>query len=121
MRSSRTLIASLMLVVFASRALITPGFMPSSDRPFSLEICPEGFPAAMLVHGGHLHHHSGSPSQSEHCVFGTAGSPGPLSYLQIPSDISPVAQPPAVAFVSILGAVRLVRLPQPRAPPGQLS
>jgi hypothetical protein len=28
--------ASIMLVAFASRALVPPGFMPASDRPFSI-------------------------------------------------------------------------------------
>jgi hypothetical protein len=125
--------ASIMLVALALRALIPPGFMPASDRPFSIEICWEGLPADMLAHGepsqadhrGPLqaahHHHSGSPSQSEHCVFGTASSAGPILHLPLLSDIS-FAQPlRAVAFVSMAGALRLVHLPQPRAPPSQLS
>jgi hypothetical protein len=127
-----------MLVAFALRALIPPGFMPASDRPFSIEICWEGFPAVMLAHGapadahslgthamgmdsmGVRHHHSGSPSNSDHCLFGAACSAGPLPHLTLPSDIS--SQPlRAIAFVSIAGAVLLVHLPQPRAPPGRLS
>jgi hypothetical protein len=151
-----------MLVAFASRALIPLGFMPASDRPFSIEICWEDFPAAMLAHGepshadslgidsvsmgsmppesmpaahpkpgadlashrGPLqgtHHHPGTPPHSEHCVFGTACSAGPILHLPLPSDISPVQRLRAVAFVSIAGAFRLVHLPQPRAPPGRLS
>jgi hypothetical protein len=122
--------ASIMLVAFASRALIPPGFMPASDRWFSIEICWEGLPAEMLgmdsmpahpQQGVHLHHHSGSPSHSEHCVFGTACSGGPIPHLPLPSDISPTQQLRAVAFVSFAGAVRVVHLPQPRAPPGRLS
>jgi len=137
--------ASIMLAGFASRAIIPPGYMPATDRPFSFEICWEGFPAAMLAHGGpadagssamdgmdmgsmshggHLHtqhHHSGSPSHSEHCVFGTACSAGPISQLPLLSDISSARQLHAFAFVSIARAVRLVHLPQPRAPPGRLS
>jgi hypothetical protein len=132
------------------RALIPPGFMPAGDRPFSIEICWEGLPAAMLAQGepshadsmgtgsvhrepvgdstshrgplqaGH-HHHSGSPSHSEHCVFGTACSAGPIVHLPLLSDISSAQQLRAVAFISIAGALRFVHLPQPRAPPGQLS
>jgi hypothetical protein len=143
-RSRQTLMASIMLVAFASRALIPPGFMPASDRPFSIEICWEGFPAAMLAHGEALHahtmgmdpmaadsihdsmqgahnHHSGSPSQSEHCVFGTAGSAGPIPHLPQPGGISSTQQLRAIALVSIAGAVRLVHLPQSRAPPSRLS
>jgi hypothetical protein len=127
----RTLIASIMLVGFAARALIPTGFMPASDRPFSIEICWEGFPADMLAHGerqqdstsrrdalrGAHHRHSGSPSDSEHCVFGSACSTGPIPHLPLPSDTSSGQQLRAIAFVSIADAVRLVHLPQPRAPP----
>jgi len=162
-RSRQTLMTSIMLAAFASHALIPSGFMPASDRPFSIEICWEGFPADMLAHGepphadpmgmdsmpahampadsvhdsmqrgpagdsashrGLLqgaHHRSGSPSHSEHCVFGTACSAGPIPHLPLPIDISPAQRLRAVAFLSIAGAVRLVHLPQPRAPPGQLS
>ncbi len=120
-RRRLTLLASIMLVAFATRALIPAGFMPTSERPFSIEICWEGFPADMLTHGEPHHHHSGSPSHSEHCVFGTACSAGPTPYLPLPSDSSSAKQLRAVAVVSIAGAVRLVHLPQPRAPPGRLS
>ena len=145
--------ASIMLVAFASRALIPPGFMPASDRPFSFEICWEGLPDGMLPQGGPAHadsmdmdsmdmdstsldsmaashrgplqgahhHHSGIPSHSEHCVFGTACSAGPIPHLPLLSDISYAQQLPALAFVSIARAIRLVYLPQPRAPPSPLS
>ncbi|MGO9850678.1 MAG: hypothetical protein ACLPTM_03580 [Steroidobacteraceae bacterium] len=144
--------ASIMLVAFALRAVIPPGFMPAGDRPFSIEICSEGFPAKMLAHGepahagsmdmgsmgmgmgmdmdstshrgplpGAHHHHSGNPSHSEHCVFGTASSAGPISHLPLLSDISCIRQLRAVALVSIAGSVHLVHLPEPRAPPGRLS
>jgi hypothetical protein len=132
---------SIMLVALASRALIPPGFMPANDRPFSIEICWEGFPADMLAHGEPPHadsmgtdstshhgplqgahqHQSGSPSHSEHCVFGTACGAGPIPHLSVPSDISSAEQLRAVAFVSTAGALHLVHLPQPRAPPGRLS
>jgi hypothetical protein len=163
-RRRRTLMASIMLVAFASRALIPPGFMPASDRPFSMEICWEGFPADLLPHGepphadsmgmdsmpvhsmaaDHIpdsmhrepvadstfhrgppqephHNHSRIPSHSEHCTFGTACGAGPIPHLLLASDISSAEQLRAVAVVSIAGAVRLVHLPQPRAPPGRLS
>jgi hypothetical protein len=138
-RNRRWLMASIMLVAFASRVLIPPGFMPASDRPFSMEICWEGLPADLLAHvePSHAdsansmaadsnpqqgpHHHHGSPSQSEHCVFGTACSAGPISHLPLPSDFSSPQQLRADAFASIAVAVRVVHLPQPRAPPRRLS
>lgn len=135
--------ASIMLAAFAVRALIPLGFMPASGRPFSLEICWEGLPGDMLAdgeraHAGSMgmdsmgmdsmpaaaHHHSGTPSHSEHCVFGTACGAGPIPHLPLPIEISSVRQLRGVPFVSIAGAVRLVHLPQSRAPPalpGQLS
>jgi hypothetical protein len=129
-RAQRVWLLGLVLPALLLRALIPPGFMPASDRPFSIEICWEGFPAGILAHGGPSradsmatgsslqahHHHPGIPSHSEHCVFGTACGAGPIPYLPPPSDISP-AQLLAVAFGSIAVAVRLVHLPQPRAPP----
>jgi hypothetical protein len=142
--------ASMLLVAFASRALIPAGFMPASDRPFSIEICWEGFPADMLAHGepahagsmgmdsmhgepvgdstshrdslpGAHHHHSGSPPHSEHCVFGTACSTGPIPHLPLLGDNLSAQQLGAVEYVSIAGAVRLVHLPQSRAPPGRMT
>jgi len=140
-----------MLVAFALRALIPPGFMPANARPFSLEICWEGLPAHMLGHGepaqadgmdsmgmgsmamdepaedstSHRDPAQGArthhPAHGDHCVFGTACSAGPVSHFPLLSQISSAQQLRAVAFDSIEGAVRFVHLPQPRAPPGRLS
>jgi hypothetical protein len=142
-RSRRKLLAGAMLVAFAARALIPSGFMPAPGRPFAIEICPEGFPAEMLEHGAAhhadsvgmdsmdmestspgsmpAHHHSGSPSHSEHCVFGTASNAGPVTYLHPPTGISSAPQLRAIALDSIPVAVHLVYLPQPRAPPRRLT
>jgi hypothetical protein len=143
-RNRRALAASILLVAFAVRALIPPGFMPATDRPFALEICWEGLPSGVLQHGQSMDMdsidmgsmgmasmdagsmdagstHAGHSSHTEHCVFGTACSAGPISHPPLLSDLSFTRQLRAVAFVSVAGAVRLVHLPQPRAPPGQLS
>ena len=148
-RSRQMFVAGIMLVAFALRALVPPGFMPANDRPFSFEICWEDLPAAMLAQGGaphadstgvhsvgmesmlarstaagstHSHpHHSGRPSHSEHCVFGTACSAGPIPHPPLPIEISSAQRLRAVPFLSVAGAVRLVHLPQSRAPPGRLS
>jgi hypothetical protein len=110
--------ASIMLVAFASRMFIPPGFMPASDRPFLMEVCWEGLP--MQAMGPH-HHHHGTPSQSDHCIFGTACGAGPIPHLPLLSDFSSTLKLYAIAFSSIAVAVRVVHLPPPRAPPGQLS
>jgi hypothetical protein len=145
-RSRQALAISVMLVTFALRALIPAGYMPASDRLFSLQICWEGYPAGLLAHAesaradsmamdsgmegmpadsmpaqGAHHHHPGIPSGNEHCVFGTACSAGPIFHLPVLGAISPSRQLFARASVSIAGAVNLVHLPQPRAPPGRLS
>jgi hypothetical protein len=127
------------------RGLVPAGFMPASGRPFSIEICWEGLPGELLAqvershadsvgmgsmpmdpmpadstshHGAQQgpHHHSGS----DHCVFGSC-SAGPIPHLPLPSDFSSAQQLRAVAFASIAVAVRVVHLPQPRAPPVRLS
>jgi len=135
------LLAGILLVAFALRALIPQGFMPASGRPFSLELCWEGLPTALLAHDdpadtatlgmdsmpmgpmhGHspgAHHHPGS--SSDHCVFGAACSPGPITEVLQPSDFAVPPPLRAVAFVSFASAIRLVYLPQSRAPPAQLS
>lgn len=110
------LIAGILLFAFTVRALVPLGFMPASDRPLSIEICPEGFPAQLLVHAGH-HHHSGNHWHSEHCVFGSGSSSGPVAYLPSHVYISLVRYVPAALFVSAAIAVQLVHLPQVRGPP----
>jgi hypothetical protein len=64
------------------------------------------------------HHHGGHSSSSDHCVFGVAWSPGPITHLPQPSDY--LFSPPlrAAAITSVASAIRLVHLPQSRAPPG---
>lgn len=143
------LMASILLVAFAARALIPPGFMPATDRPFSIEICWDDFPARMLARGqstdvdsmqGHsmpqdsmgmegksspadsaAQHHSGHFSHTEHCVFGTACGAGPVPHMPVPSGISLIAQAArTVPVVSDFNSVRLVHLPQARAPPASL-
>ncbi len=44
----RQWLISFVLVALGVRALIPVGFMPSSERPFTLEICPDGFPSQLL-------------------------------------------------------------------------
>lgn len=63
-RASRSF-ASFLLLAFVARSLIPAGFMPAAERPFTLEICPDGMlarvglvPAAGLP--AHVHHHEQS-------------------------------------------------------------
>jgi hypothetical protein len=66
------------------------------------------------------HHSKGTP-QGEHCVFGTACCAGPTPHLPRAGDFASTITRHAVAFASMAVDVRVVHLPQSRAPPGQLS
>jgi hypothetical protein len=114
--SMRTLIANLVMLAFCVHALIPQGFMPASDGPLSVQICPEGFPQQLLPHA---HHHSGSGSHwhTEHCVFASACAAGPIPHLPSLSYISLVQYTPVAACISTAVAVQVVYLPQPRGPP----
>jgi hypothetical protein len=71
-------VISVLLVALGVRALVPVGFMPSSERPFTLEICPDGFPS-QLLHGSaspapqgldapmaaHHHHHDGAAASGD--------------------------------------------------------
>jgi len=110
----RRLIAGIILLAFAARALVPQGYMPSHARPFSIEICPEGFPVQLLGHAPH--HHSGGPAHSEHCVFGSACPPGPLSEQPTLSAFT-VLESASVAHRVAAIVVRRVILPHARGPP----
>jgi hypothetical protein len=115
----RELVAALILAAFGLHALIPAGFMPGGGL-LSIRICPDGFPAQLLTPGAH-HRHGGSPTNNDHCAFGSAGAGGPLTSLSLLADASVAWHAPAVEVLSVTVAVRLVHLPQPRAPPGRLS
>jgi hypothetical protein len=44
----RLWVISTLLIALVVRALIPAGFMPATDRPFSFQVCPDGFPAELL-------------------------------------------------------------------------
>jgi hypothetical protein len=66
--NNRFWVISALLVALVVRALIPAGFMPATDRPFSFQICPDGFPAALLKTGtaGLLHLDDASPTHAHH-------------------------------------------------------
>src|SRR5688572_28839008 len=109
-------IISALLVALCVRALVPVGFMPSTDRPFSFQICPDGFPAELLQradasHAGHHGHHadgadsgaaSGEGSQqhgaarAEHCVFAAVASAGPTPEGPLLGTIPQAQAPPLI-------------------------
>ncbi|HTT00617.1 MAG TPA: hypothetical protein VMG11_00900 [Steroidobacteraceae bacterium] len=112
-KARRAGLAGAVLLALALRALVPPGFMPSSEQPFSIEICPDGFPAQLLAHH---HHHGVSDSLGTHCVFavcahGLLTQGWPLSQIALIRLI--VSAPPIVT----VRVIRLVHLPYPRGPP----
>lgn len=116
-RCSRPLML-LVLPALLLRALIPAGFMPAHDAPLALEICPDGFPAGLLLHAAH-HHDQGTRggARGDHCLFGTACGSAPL--LQAPQCVSSSAALKAAMphFSAPALPVRLVHLPQARGPP----
>jgi hypothetical protein len=60
-----------LLIAFAFQALIPRGYMPSADRPFTLQLCPDGLPARLLEpaadsHAAHHAHQADHPHDSLH-------------------------------------------------------
>lgn len=138
-------IISLLLVALAVRALVPAGFMPASDRPFSFQICPEGFPAELLNraepahaahhdHAGHEHHHGGDSAapgadsstgtthehgsvRAEHCVFAAVASSGPIPDGILLRATREAQTGPIVASTSPPSSTQRFRLPPSRAPP----
>lgn len=145
--TTRTLIAALALVALALRALIPSGFMPAPGRLFSLELCPDGLPAAMQLSGvdqhpiapGMLYHHGGSghaqpgaptaPDQTgtplhgrhsgeiEHCVFGGASTAALLAQVPVLGLLQTAGIPAAAAFAPQRTSSPPVHGPFPRGPP----
>jgi len=109
------LITSLALIALSCRALIPVGFMPASERPFSLIICHEGFPSALLEHGTPLH--PGGTTHFEHCLFSgvTAAALAPTAVGV--AMVLPVSTPLIFTKTAPPAGVRLVYVPPPRAPP----
>jgi hypothetical protein len=134
-QTSRAVLASLLLTAFVLRALIPAGYMPSRDIPFTLEICPVGFPAHLLAtyadqHSGeHQHatgHHKGGEHDGSHhddasifshCVFGSATLTGPASELPSVLIVRIASFEPRVVLPQPIVQVRRFHVQQPRAPP----
>ncbi len=137
----RLWVISTLLIALVVRALIPAGFMPAADRPFSFQVCPDGFPAALLqdatapadVHAGHHHHdvdgllavahhhdgpaHNHSSASAEHCVFAAAAGAFALAFSAAFSAPAASISTPDVAYDSPAFESHRFRLPQPRGPP----
>ncbi|MGH8202381.1 MAG: hypothetical protein ACREVO_18755 [Steroidobacteraceae bacterium] len=144
-RTTRARLVGALLLAFSLRALIPLGFMPASDGTLSLMICPAGFPSWLLHdpgmdqggnhgtgHGMAMSRGRAMPQQHPgqghgqglmdegYCTFTTGCSPAPPPLLL--AVISLVLSCIAVVAVTVLApaGIRLVHLPQARAPPAAL-
>ncbi len=142
--ATRKSTAALVVAAFALRALIPAGFMLDSGHRLAIVICPDGFPADLLPQGemgmdmsmgmsmssagmshGDVAHegmpggnrHSAGHSQSEHCLFTSGSSSGPILQFAALTSIARIVRDATVVPERLAVAVRFVYVPQPRAPP----
>ena len=117
-----------MLLALALRALIPIGFMPAGDGTLSLMICPGGFPPTLLPAQKTMQDDMGMPMPQPHhdghgvmedgyCVFTTGFSSAPPPPLVAALVLLIACLAVALAPVATPAGIRLVHVPQARAPP----
>jgi hypothetical protein len=129
-RKTRPRLVCAVLLALALRALIPIGFMPAGDGTLSLMICPGGFPPALLPAHERMQDGMGMPMPRAHhdgqgvredgyCVFttGFSSAPPPLLVAALVLLIACVGV--ALARVATPPGIRLVHVPQARAPPAR--
>lgn len=118
-RARRELLTALLLVAVAFRALIPTGFMPSSERPFSLEICHGGIDARAdrAEHGIAGSQSTHDPVRLEQCPFGAAPAQGPLASLLQVIPAAVIVQRSIGPGSPQRALARLRRAQSARAPP----
>lgn len=122
-------IISFLLVVLCVRALVPAGFMPSTEKPFTFQICPDGFPAQLLRsnQGEHHHHHhdggadeqqpSHDSMRGEHCVFAPAAGAGPAPEGMLLGAVPPTQARLQFETESAILSPQRFHQPPSRAPP----
>jgi hypothetical protein len=116
------------LLVFALRALIPIGFMPASDGTLSLMICPGGLPLAFLPDQKTMqdgmgmpmpqpHHHGHGVMDDGFCAFTTGFSSAPPPLLMALLALLIASLGVVLTRVAVPAGIRLVHVPQARAPP----
>jgi hypothetical protein len=129
-RATRQRLIAAVLLALALRALIPLGFMPAGDGTLSLMICPAGFPPALLPQQKTLQDDMGmpgmpTPQHSGHglmddgyCVFTTGFSSAPPPLLLAALVLLLACLGIVRTRVAAPAGIRLVHVPQARAPPG---
>lgn len=128
-RKARTRLLPVILLAFALRALIPIGFMPASDGTLSLMLCPGGLPLELLPMEKTMQDGMGMPMPQPHhgghkamedgfCAFTTGFSPAPPALLLL-AVLALLVAGLGVALVHppVPAGIRLVHVPQARAPP----
>lgn len=113
---SRTRLLGAVLLALLLRSLIPVGFEPATDGSLSLVMCLEGFPSAMTM-AGHPGHGHGITDNDSHCSFCTGFSAAPPSPLLAALFLLLASIAVVAATIAAPAGIRLVRLPQARAPP----
>jgi hypothetical protein len=120
--AARPRLALLVVVVFALRALVPIGFMPADDGSLSLMICTDGIPPALLPeqkmmpqphHGGH----GDTDDGDAFCAFTMGFSSAPPPVLVLAFALLLVCLGIVLTRVAVPAGIRLVHIPQARAPP----
>jgi hypothetical protein len=130
-RATRQRLIAAVLLALALRALIPLGFMPAGDGTLALMICPAGFPSALLPQQKTMQDDMGVPGmpmrqhQSGHglmddgyCVFTTGFSSAPPPLLLAALVLLFACLGVVRTRVAAPAGIRLVHVPQARAPPG---
>ena len=117
LRGSRAPLAWLILLALAARACIPIGFMPAADGTLSLKICDDGLPAWLLHHGQGTPDGAGHHPHGDHCLFCNSSTPGPASLPMPMACVVWMAIEILAVTIPAYRHVRLVHIPQARAPP----
>jgi hypothetical protein len=120
----------LILLALGLRALVPVGFMPATDGTFSVTICTDGFPPALLPEQKSTHDGMGMPMPQPHhqqghgdadgdsfCAFTTGFSSAPPPLLVVALGLLIVCLGVVFTRVVAPAGIRLVHIPQARAPP----
>ena len=116
---SRARLIAMVLLAVALRSLIPVGFEPASDGSLSLMMCLQGLPPGLAL-PGHPGAGHGDTDSDNHCSFCTGFSAAPPSPLLAALFLLFASVAIVAVTIATPADIRLVRLPQARAPPAPL-
>lgn len=111
--TTRPRLLLLILLAVGLRVLVPVGFMPAADGTLSVTICPDGFPPTPQQHQqGH-----GDADGDVYCALTTGFSSAPPPVLVLALALLVACLGLVLTQVPAPVGIRLVRIPQARAPP----